>query len=993
MSTVTDRLPPKHRFDFSSEACASDTFAVVRLDGVEAISQPYRFELLLVSGERKIDLDKVLAANALLNILAPDDAQRLTPYAGMLAEFEQLHSLGGFTFYRAVLVPRVWRLSLYRNSEVYLHEQSIPQIITVLLQKARLGDAANLRNALRTTYRERSYICQYQETPLDFISRWMEHEGIYYVFEQVNGLERMVLLDDKGAQAQQALAVRYRSADELDTGLAPDSMHTFVCRSRPLPQHVVLQDFNHRRAGSPLRVQAQVSSTGFGDELIYGENFRDEAEGQRYADIRAQELRCEGRVFHGEGTAVGLRSGGLIELSSHYREDFDGSYLITAITHRGSQAGALLAGLKTPYSQGGGSEIEYGNSFVALPSDVQFRPARRTPKPRVAGALNATIDGEGSGKYAELDKFGQYKVQVPFDSTDKAAAKGSARIRMASPYAGSEHGMHFPLHKGTEVMLAFADGDPDRPTIVGAVPDSLNPSVVNEKNAANNYIRTAGGNTIQMNDTAGSEALWLHSPGLLSTIGIGHVGKEVPNFSGKTVTPENWEADESDGTGLTFLSGGGKREYVATKAEELFHGTKFDISLGSSTGVSAGVKTDASAGCSVGVSLSAGVDWKLALPPFKTVAAIQSLGIDDNESVSFKAASGGTSAVDALKFGAGAVLDPNYLATTTHLGLMRAAVAAYVAGNLATQALLSEKINKVVGEGGVGGGFTAAAQPVANVAFVALMQGWARVIAGRLEALSMASQVEMDKDGIRHVSESTDRRAELDITPDAINLRSKESGATRGEFSLRPGSLQGRASETASLTAKRVSLEASGIAAGPTISADVADTSIQLAAGSSDLTLKSDSIVGVASKISLGFGQTVMNPEIDVYFSQRMAAMTILTRAEDSYDSAKRALKNVGSEPLAALAATRVKDAAWAALQAARSLKSELDDKYDKAKKVLMANVNSGLKINGVADTQLNAGPATIKLATAQIALELGSANLKLGPAGLSGDGVLIKLG
>ena len=58
------------------------------------------------------------------------------------------------------------------------------------------------------------------------------------------------------------------------------------------------------------------------------------------------------------------------------------------------------------------------------------------------------------------------------------AAKHSSWLRMAQPYAGENHGMHFPLHKGTEVLLTFIDGDPDRPIVQGAVPNAETSSPV-----------------------------------------------------------------------------------------------------------------------------------------------------------------------------------------------------------------------------------------------------------------------------------------------------------------------------------------------------------------------------------------------------------------------------------------------------------------------------------------------------------------------------------
>lgn len=671
MSTLSQRLPADRRFEFSSEACAPDTFAVVRMNGVEAISRPYRFELVLVSDDARIDLAKVLGAAATLRILAPDDAARATPYAGMLAEFDQLHQAGGFTFYRAVLVPRLWQLALYRNSEVYLHEQTIPEIIEGILKSARLSPGRDYALQLKGHYRPRSYVCQYQETPLAFVSRWLEREGIYYHFEQVDGIDKLVLIDDKLGQPAQVVTVNYRPADELDVGLAPDSVRGFVCRTRMLPRTLVLKDYNHRRASLPLEVTAEVSASGLGEEMLYGENFRTLEEGQRYADIRAQELRCGARVFNGEATAVGLRSGSFMDLSHHYREDFNGRYLVTEITHEGSQAGALLAGLKTPFNANDGQTTFYRNNFVALPAATQFRPARTTPKPRVAGTMNASIDAEGSGQYAELDAYGQYKVQIPFDRTEKGAAKGSAPVRMASPYAGSDHGMHFPLHKGAEVLLSFTDGDPDQPVIVGAVPNSVNPNVVDQRNPHDNLISTKGGNQLLMSDTAGKEVIWLNSPFHQSSIGVG------------SILPE--------GGGSIFAATKGGSDSVSFGANNsMAFGSTNSLSLASNASVSASFNNSVSWGTSIDISASNAVKWNMnALP----LGALKSLSIDDSDSIKLSKTFGGTSTGTATIAAGALSLDPSNVDLTNWLRGLRGLIALYTAVNFTQSTVFAMAVN------------------------------------------------------------------------------------------------------------------------------------------------------------------------------------------------------------------------------------------------------------------------------------------------------------
>ncbi|MES2361584.1 MAG: type VI secretion system tip protein TssI/VgrG [Pseudomonadota bacterium] len=589
MASLSNKLAANKRFEFASDAFGADKFAVVNMTGFEAISKPFRFVLTLVSDDASIEFDKVLQNAATLRIFAPDGASS-TPYHGVIAEFDQLHQTDGYVFYRAVLVPRLWHLSLYQVSEVYLNDQNIPQIVEKVLKGGRLS-SADYELKLSGSYRERSFVCQYQETHLDFLSRWMEKEGMYFFFDQDGKKEKLVIADNRSMHPAQAVKVLYRPVDEQDTGSAADSVQDFVCRQKPLPQKVLLRDYNHRKASVELKVSETVSENGIGEVNLYGENFRNEAEGQRYAKLRAEEILCGGKVFTGEATAVGLRSGYLMEMSRHYRDNFNGQYLVTEVHHEGSQAAALLAGIRTSYSEGQGGETIYRNTFRAIPAAIQFRPERTTPRPRVSGTMNAIIDAGGISEYAELDEYGQYKVQLPFDSTDKAAGKGSARVRMASPYSGSDHGMNFPLHKDAEVLLSFIDGNPDEPVILGAVPNSENRSIVNNSNPYENKITTAGGNLIHMGDQAGKEVMWLHSPFHNSTIGIGSI-------------------DPKGGGSLWTSTKGSSESVTVGTTNSIFAGFKNSASVSIENSLAASLVNKVTLGSSLNFGVGFDVTWK-----------------------------------------------------------------------------------------------------------------------------------------------------------------------------------------------------------------------------------------------------------------------------------------------------------------------------------------------------------------------------------------------
>src|SRR3546814_20647428 len=86
-------------------------------------------------------------------------------------------------------------------------------------------------------------------------------------------------------------------------------------------------------------------------------------------------------------------------------------------------------------------------------------------------------------RYAQPNKQGCYQIRLPFARSNHGAYKNSAWLRMSTPYAagaqldGMEQdkkpaGMHFPLSEGTEVLIAFLNGDPDLPVTVGSLPNA-----------------------------------------------------------------------------------------------------------------------------------------------------------------------------------------------------------------------------------------------------------------------------------------------------------------------------------------------------------------------------------------------------------------------------------------------------------------------------------------------------------------------------------------
>ena len=519
------------RFHFFSSTLPAETFTVVRFRGEEGLSRCYRFEVEVVAETADLNLAAVLAAPAALTISRSEGD---VPFQGILAEFEQLQQMENYVFYRAVIVPRLWWLGLTHHNQVFLN-QTVPQILAACLKDGGLTEL-DFELRLQHEYPKWEYVCQYGESHLAFVSRWMEREGIYYYFEQEVGRDKLILTDTKVAHGAMpdGETLHYSSPSGLQYFHREEVLFDLRCRQRLLPNRVVLKDYNYETPSLELSGQADVSTKGRGEVYLYGEHFRTPAEGARLAAVRAEELLCRERVFAGSSTVPYLRPGYTFRVPDHYRADFNGTYLTTGLAHEGSQAAYLLAGLGGELTAGE-REPYYRNTFEAVAAGVQYRPARVTEKARLYGTLNAKVDGAGSGQYAELDGQGRYKVVLPFDQSGRKDGKASAWVRMMQPYAGAGHGMHFPLHKGTEVLLTFIDGDPDRPVIAGAVPNAETPSVVKDANQTMAAIQTGGSNKIAIEDKAGSERILMHVPNQKSFIRIGMPNDPPPG--GEPPTP------------------------------------------------------------------------------------------------------------------------------------------------------------------------------------------------------------------------------------------------------------------------------------------------------------------------------------------------------------------------------------------------------------------------------------------------------------------------
>lgn len=598
------------KFSFVSSAVPADTFAVTHFKGTEGLSQCYEFEINLVSENMKVDMDKVLAHPATFTIMRAEGDIR---FNGILLSFDQLHHYNQYAFYRAVLVPRLKWLKMIHHNQVFLNQKPHDILSTLLKDGGLTAHDFEMRLQWEEEYPVKEYACQYNESHFDFFDRWMRRMGFYYYFEQSAEREKLVITDTKIAHKEmtEGKTVYYSEPSGLASSRQGETVQHFRCSQHMLPQKLQIKAYDYLKPSFPITGEADISDQGRGTVYLYTEHKIRPEDMDHITKIRAEQYACQKRVFSGTSTVPFLRPGYLFELEDHYRDDFNRKYMTVELTHAGHQVGYLRSGIREALADLE-KEPEYGNSFNAIPADVQFRPDLKESYVRIYGTMHATVDAEGSGNYAELDEHGRYKILLPFDLAGRKGGKSSAWIRMLQPYAGEQHGMHFPLHKGTEVILVFTHGDPDLPVIAGAIPNPEHQSMVTGQNQTMSVIQTGGQSKIAMEDKEGSESILMHVSKQNSYMRIGaptatdghdeHKAKDHDKEkdhdkhepgAGETET----EAESTCGIELFTADG------IEIKAE-----TKIEVILGQVSEITGGMLTDIVGGLRTDVTVGLATD-------------------------------------------------------------------------------------------------------------------------------------------------------------------------------------------------------------------------------------------------------------------------------------------------------------------------------------------------------------------------------------------------
>lgn len=531
---MADAIKQDGRIMSLKTPAGDDVLCISRATINEGVSKPFGMQLEMLAELSKassIEYDQLVGKGVTLTTELPGGKTR--HFHGMISRFSQAGQDERFAYYRAEVVPWLWLLALTSDCKVF-QDETFPDIIEKVFKEwqGKFPELVNFENKLQGSYTKVDYCVQYRETDFNFVCRLMEQEGIFYYFKHEDGKHTLVLGDSPAAFAACPQMESARYLPEAGMGEWEDGVHSYEFSHGMVPGKYVLGDYHFQMSNKQIRPaedgaikignNASLEVYDFPGEFAQRFNKPDERLGEvecHAKDItkwRMEERRVPHLVISGSGSGRAFTSGSYFSLLGKDGAKItvpgtNGKYVLTSVRHSFEQSPDYVSNIDI--------HQPYRNSFSCIPHDVPFRPARNTSRPAIHGVQTAVVVGL-KDEEIDCDKYGRVKVQFHWDREGKKDENSSCWVRVGSLMAGKQWGMiHIP-RIGQEVIVAFMEGDPDQPIIVGSVynydneppyklPDNKTQSGLKTRSTKDGDQDTF--NELRFEDKKGQEHIYMHA--------------------------------------------------------------------------------------------------------------------------------------------------------------------------------------------------------------------------------------------------------------------------------------------------------------------------------------------------------------------------------------------------------------------------------------------------------------------------------------------------
>ncbi|EOW9435924.1 type VI secretion system tip protein TssI/VgrG [Vibrio cholerae] len=501
------------QFQLKVDGLEDESLVVRGFEGQESLSDSvwrsepcygFRYQVDLASALSNLTAEQFVDQTAHLTILR--DGQVVQQINGIVRQFSKGDTGHRHTFYSLTLVPALERLSLRSNSRIF-QQQSVPEIISILLQEMGIEDYAF---ALKRECAQREFCVQYRETDLQFLHRIAAEEGLVYSHLHEAQKHTLLFTDSSDSQPKLAKPVPYNAlaGGEINLPYVVDLQFKTTAQV----SHTELKDYSFKKPAYGFTQRTQ------GKDIAYQQpnyehfdapgRYKDDANGKAFSQIRLEYLRRDALLADAKSDEPLLLAGVRFDLQDHLDLAMNRDWLVVQANHQGTQPQALQ-------EEGGSGATTYSNQLKLIPAHITWR-ARPCAKPQVDGPMIATVVGP-QGEEIYCDNFGRVKVHFPWDRYSSSNEKSSCWVRVAQEWAGSQYGSMAIPRVGHEVIVSFLNGDPDQPIITGrtyhatntapyALPDHKTKTVLRTETH-----QGQGYNELSFEDQAGSEQILLHA--------------------------------------------------------------------------------------------------------------------------------------------------------------------------------------------------------------------------------------------------------------------------------------------------------------------------------------------------------------------------------------------------------------------------------------------------------------------------------------------------
>ncbi|WP_324172512.1 type VI secretion system tip protein TssI/VgrG [Sulfurimonas sp.] len=498
-----------------------DSYSVYELEGKSSILTGYEYKLTFISDE-EINVEDIVDTETELHLRDETSPLNSKKIYGKIIEAKENGSVARKKLYQIKIVSPLHYLSLNQRYEVY-QEMNIPDIISSIIAKYSVLLNIQLDVKIDTQTIPKRHTCtQYKQSDFEFIKMLCEEEGYILLIDASSNNPYTVTLCELNEHAPLNTEIIECTYNKVKTFSTSAQAQDYYENKKPsLDFSIQAGQVMHSHTFADNEVTSQLRSD------IKKETLRDRLDKldeslykdlSRYAKIDAEQGFSQGIRVLGNSEELSVNDGVVLNLKD-IKGHKNTQVIVLSVKYKATFPNAL-----DEYAQVADDEqqAQYSVEFIAIPSEVIYRPQVITSKPRIHSIQTAIVSNtdKDTQKFAnEIDVNERGEIKVIFHFDEKRPT--SAYVPLSNIYSGDGYGVQFLPRVNSEVIVSFINGDIDRPIITGALHNGENRHPFNlPKEKTKSFIKTQttpqyedkeGYNELLFEDKQGEELLSLRA--------------------------------------------------------------------------------------------------------------------------------------------------------------------------------------------------------------------------------------------------------------------------------------------------------------------------------------------------------------------------------------------------------------------------------------------------------------------------------------------------